>query len=140
MSSYIAPPSPTFFFLTELPLAPCAWHKPPRAGGAGVLRAVVHPTDRGLFDAALSCAHVVKYSIDRIREPLDNRLSSGFVEIQTLGARAYVSANTLCARLGQSCRRFARVRLPTPPGQETGAQLGSCTLCSLAVGSASLET
>jgi fructokinase len=43
--------------------------------------------DPGLFDAALSCAHVVKYSADRIREPLDHRLSAGFVEIQTLGAR-----------------------------------------------------
>lgn len=43
--------------------------------------------DRNLFDAALSCAHVVKYSVDRIREPLDHHLSSGFVEIQTLGAR-----------------------------------------------------
>ena len=59
-----------------------------RAGGAFVF---FEPSsisvDRGLFDAALSCAHVVKYSVDRIREPLDHRMSSGFVEIQTLGAR-----------------------------------------------------
>lgn len=59
-----------------------------RAGGAFVF---FEPSsisvDRGMFDAALSCAHVVKYSVDRIREPLDHRLSSGFVEIQTLGAR-----------------------------------------------------
>lgn len=43
--------------------------------------------DRSLFDAALGSAHVVKYSVDRIREPLDHRLSSGFVEIQTMGSR-----------------------------------------------------
>lgn len=59
-----------------------------RAGGAFVF---FEPSsisaDRDLFDAALSHAHVVKYSVDRIREPLDHRLSSGFVEIQTLGAR-----------------------------------------------------
>lgn len=59
-----------------------------RAGGALVF---FEPSsvsaDRGLFDAAVSCAHVVKYSADRIREPLDHLLSSGFVEIQTLGAR-----------------------------------------------------
>lgn len=59
-----------------------------RAGGALVF---FEPSsisaDRSLFDAALSCAHVVKYSVDRIRESLDHRLSSGFVEIQTLGAR-----------------------------------------------------
>lgn len=59
-----------------------------RAGGAFVF---FEPSsisvDRGLFDAALSSAHVVKYSVDRIREPLDHRLSSGFIEIQTLGAR-----------------------------------------------------
>ena len=59
-----------------------------RAGGAFVF---FEPSsisaDRGLFDAALSCAHVVKYSADRIREPLDHCLTSGFVEIQTLGAR-----------------------------------------------------
>lgn len=59
-----------------------------RAGGAFVFfEPSSISTDRGLFDAALSCSHVVKYSIDRIREPLDNRLSLGFVEIQTLGAR-----------------------------------------------------
>ncbi len=59
-----------------------------RAGGAFVF---FEPSsisaDRGLFDAALSYAHVVKYSVDRIREPLDHRLSSGFIEIQTQGAR-----------------------------------------------------
>jgi len=59
-----------------------------RAGGAFVF---FEPSsisaNRSLFDAALGSAHVVKYSVDRIREPLDHRLSSGFVEIQTLGAR-----------------------------------------------------
>jgi fructokinase len=43
--------------------------------------------DRSLFDAALGSAHVVKYSVDRIREPLDHHLSSGFIEIQTMGSR-----------------------------------------------------
>jgi fructokinase len=59
-----------------------------RAGGAFVF---FEPSsvsaDRSLFDAALGSAHVVKYSIDRIREPLDHHLSAGFVEIQTMGAR-----------------------------------------------------
>lgn len=59
-----------------------------RAGGAFVF---FEPSsisaDRSLFDAALSCAHVVKYSADRIRESLDHRLCLGFIEIQTLGAR-----------------------------------------------------
>jgi fructokinase len=58
-----------------------------RAGGALVF---FEPSsisaDQSLFDAALSSAHVVKYSADRIGE-LGNRLSSGFIEIQTLGAR-----------------------------------------------------
>jgi len=45
------------------------------------------PTERSLFDAALSCAHVVKYSEDRLTEPLDRNLQSGFVEIQTRGSR-----------------------------------------------------
>ena len=59
-----------------------------RAGGAFVFFEPSSTSeDRDLFDAALSCAHVVKYSVDRIREPLDHHLSSGFVEIQTLGAR-----------------------------------------------------
>lgn len=43
--------------------------------------------DQRLFDAALASAHVVKYSVDRIREPFDQHLSLGFIEIQTLGAR-----------------------------------------------------
>ncbi|WIW00288.1 PfkB family carbohydrate kinase [Kinneretia aquatilis] len=59
-----------------------------RAGGAFVF---FEPSsisaDRYLFDAALSSAHVVKYSVDRIGEPLGQNLASGFIEIQTLGAR-----------------------------------------------------
>lgn len=59
-----------------------------RAGGAFVF---FEPSsisaDLDLFEAALSNAHVVKYSVDRIREPLDHHLSAGFIEIQTLGAR-----------------------------------------------------
>lgn len=59
-----------------------------RAGGAFVFfEPSSIPADLCLFDAALRSSHVVKYSVDRIREPLDHRLSSGFVEIQTLGAR-----------------------------------------------------
>lgn len=59
-----------------------------RAGGAFVF---FEPSsvsaDLRLFEAALKSAHVVKYSADRISEPLDQQLPSGFVEIQTLGAR-----------------------------------------------------
>ncbi|MCU7374867.1 PfkB family carbohydrate kinase [Paucibacter sp. O1-1] len=59
-----------------------------RAGGAFVF---FEPSsisaDLSLFDTALNSAHVVKYSADRIGEPLGHRLSSGFIEIQTLGAR-----------------------------------------------------
>lgn len=59
-----------------------------RAGGAFVF---FEPSsvsaDLDLFDAALNSAHVVKYSADRIGEPLGRRLSSGFIEIQTLGAK-----------------------------------------------------
>lgn len=59
-----------------------------RAGGAFVFfEPASISADRGLFDAALNSAHVVKYSVDRIDEPLDHHLYSGFVEIQTLGAR-----------------------------------------------------
>lgn len=59
-----------------------------RAGGALVF---FEPSsvsaNRELFEAALRSAHVVKYSSDRIPEPFTELLSSGFIEIQTLGAR-----------------------------------------------------
>lgn len=59
-----------------------------RAGGAFVFfEPSVVPADHGLFEAALRSAHVVKYSADRIPDSFTDLLSSGFIEIQTLGAR-----------------------------------------------------
>lgn len=59
-----------------------------RTGGAFVFfEPSAIPADRGLFDAALSSSHVVKYSVDRIGKSFDHHLSSGFIEIQTLGGR-----------------------------------------------------
>lgn len=76
------------FFFDRVTAATVRMAQAARDGGAFVF---FEPSsvsaNRCLFDAALSCAHVVKYSADRIREPLDHVLSSGFVEIQTLGAR-----------------------------------------------------
>lgn len=43
--------------------------------------------DSTLFAKALRASHVVKYSADRIPGSLSDRLDSGFIEIQTLGAR-----------------------------------------------------
>ncbi|MBI2745242.1 MAG: carbohydrate kinase family protein [Burkholderiales bacterium] len=75
------------FFFDRVTAGTVRMARAARAGGAFV---VFEPssiaTDRTLFDAALSSAHVVKYSVDRISEPLDHHLSLGFVEIQTLGA------------------------------------------------------
>ena len=76
------------FFFDRVTSGTVCMARAARAGGAFVFfEPSSIPADRGLFDAALSSAHVVKYSVDRIREPLDHGLSSGFVEIQTLGAR-----------------------------------------------------
>ena len=91
------------FFFDRVTAGTVRMARAARAGGAFVF---FEPSsisaDRELFDAALSCAHVVKYSVNRIREPLDHRLSSGFVEIQTLGARGLRFPKGLsCARLGQ---------------------------------------
>lgn len=76
------------FFFDRVTVGTVRMAQAARTGGAFVF---FEPSsisvDRGLFDAALSCAHVVKYSVDRIGEPLDHCLSLGFVEIQTLGAR-----------------------------------------------------
>ena len=76
------------FFFDRVTAGTLSMAQAARAGGAFVF---FEPSsisaDRDLFYAALSCAHVVKYSADRIREPLDRGLSSGFVEIQTQGAR-----------------------------------------------------
>ena len=59
-----------------------------REGGALV---VFEPSSMGsdpvIFETAVRSAHVVKYSVDRISESLTGLLPSGFVEIQTLGAR-----------------------------------------------------
>lgn len=43
--------------------------------------------DSTLFAKALRASHVVKYSADRIPGSLSDRLDSGFIEIQTMGAR-----------------------------------------------------
>ncbi len=43
--------------------------------------------DSALFTKALRASHVVKYSADRIAGSLSDLLDSGFVEIQTMGAR-----------------------------------------------------
>lgn len=43
--------------------------------------------DAGLFAKALRAAHVVKYSADRIPWSLSELLDSGFIEIQTMGAK-----------------------------------------------------
>lgn len=76
------------FFFDRVTVGTLRMAQAARAGGAFVF---FEPSsisaDRGLFDAALSSAHVVKYSVDRIGKPFDHYLSSGFVEIQTLGAR-----------------------------------------------------
>jgi fructokinase len=59
-----------------------------RAGGSFVFfEPSVVPANLELFEAALRCAHAVKYSADRIPEPFTDLLSSGFIEIQTLGAQ-----------------------------------------------------
>jgi len=59
-----------------------------REGGAVVFfepSSVV--ADTALFAKALRASHVVKYSADRIAGSLSDLLDSGFVEIQTMGAR-----------------------------------------------------
>lgn len=76
------------FFFDRVTASTVRMAQAARAGGAFVFfEPSFISVDRGLFDAALSCAHVVKYSADRIRESMNHRLSSGFVEIQTRGAR-----------------------------------------------------
>lgn len=76
------------FFFDRVTAGTVRMARAARAGGAFVFfEPSSIPADLGLFDAALKSAHVVKYSVDRIREPLDHHLSSGFVEIQTMGAR-----------------------------------------------------
>lgn len=59
-----------------------------REGGAVVFfePSAVLP-DSALFAKALRAAHVVKYSADRIAGSLSDLLDSGFIEIQTLGAK-----------------------------------------------------
>lgn len=59
-----------------------------RTGGALVFfEPSMVPADPELFRAALAAAHVVKYSAERIDEPFTESLSSGFIEIQTMGSR-----------------------------------------------------
>lgn len=59
-----------------------------RAGGSLVFfEPSTVPRNTEIFIAALKSAHVVKYSADRIREPMTDVLPWGFIEIQTLGAR-----------------------------------------------------
>ena len=76
------------FFFDRITAGTVRMAQAARAGGAFVFfEPSSISSNRALFDAALSSAHVVKYSVDRIREPFDHHLSSGFVEIQTLGGR-----------------------------------------------------
>jgi len=80
--------SSNVFFFDRVTPGSIAMAEAARKGGAIVF---FEPSSVGadsmLFTRALRTSHVVKYSADRISGSLSGLLDSGFIEIQTLGAR-----------------------------------------------------
>ncbi|MBX3656511.1 MAG: hypothetical protein KF686_20225 [Ramlibacter sp.] len=80
--------STNVFFFDRVTAGAVRMAQAAREGGAVVF---FEPSSMGadpdLFATALRASHVVKYSTDRIPGSLSDLLDSGFIEIQTMGAR-----------------------------------------------------